>query len=138
MILVDSNVIIDVIERDERWFAWSAGQIRHATTIGPVVVSAVVAAEVAPSFETLAAFIDEMANLLIEPEQLDLDAAFEAGRAFRRYLATHKTPGPKSLIADFLIGAHALTLGANLLTRDPRFYRTYFPDLTLITPETHP
>jgi predicted nucleic acid-binding protein len=135
---VDSNVIIDVIERDENWSAWSLRELARATAVGPVQVSAVVAAEVAPRFESPAEFLEAMSDFLIEPEPLGLEAAFAAGTAFRRYLEARKAEGPKSLIADFLIGAHAQTLDASLLTRDPRFYRTYFPDLTLITPETHP
>ena len=43
-----------------------------------------------------------------------------------------------SVLADFLIGAHAVELGATLVTRDKGRFSTYFPDLTLITPETHP
>ena len=38
------------------------------------------------------------------------------------------------MLSDFFIGAHAVIEGWSLLTRDPRLYRTYFPDLALITP----
>ncbi len=62
------------------------------------------------------------------------EAAFLAGLAFRRYKAGRGEA--KMILADFLIGAHAVTLDATLLTRDRRFYVKYFPDLPLITPET--
>lgn len=42
----------------------------------------------------------------------------------------------EKLLADFLIGGQASSMGAELMTRDPRMYRSYFPELPLITPET--
>jgi predicted nucleic acid-binding protein len=35
---------------------------------------------------------------------------------------------------DFYIGAHAAVAGFDLLTRDARRYRQYFPTLRLIAP----
>jgi predicted nucleic acid-binding protein len=39
------------------------------------------------------------------------------------------------VLADFFIGGHAQVAEATILTRDPRFYRTYFPSVPLITPD---
>lgn len=40
------------------------------------------------------------------------------------------------VLPDFLIAVHAIVLDQLLLTRDPALYRRYFPELSLITPET--
>jgi predicted nucleic acid-binding protein len=37
-----------------------------------------------------------------------------------------------------LIGAHAVIRDYAILTRDAKGYRSYFPTVELITPETHP
>lgn len=74
--------------------------------------------------------------MAIEP--LNAEAAFLAGQTFKRYRDRKQPNQAKSILADFFIGGHAQNVGAIIITRDPRFYRTYFPDLTLITPETHP
>lgn len=41
-------------------------------------------------------------------------------------------------LPDFLIGAHAAIRGYALLTRHPPGFRTHFPDLAIIAPDTHP
>jgi predicted nucleic acid-binding protein len=68
--------------------------------------------------------------------EASLDAAWRGGQAYREY---RKRGGDRPpLLPDFLIGGHAQALGATLLTRDPRRFRSYFPDLNLITPEEIP
>jgi predicted nucleic acid-binding protein len=55
-----------------------------------------------------------------------------AGKVYRTYRkrgGTRRSPLP-----DFFIGAHAAVAGYHLLTRDAQRYRTYFPNLQLITP----
>ncbi|MDB5711100.1 MAG: nucleotide-binding protein [Sphingomonas bacterium] len=134
MILVDSNVLIDVLEMDAVWGGWSFRQLEDAAEIGPVAINHVVVAEVAPQFGALDVFLDRMKVMMIGIEPLTDAAAMAAGVAFRAYRA--RRSGAKSVLPDFLIGGHALTMGATVLTRDPRFYVKYFPDLPLITPET--
>jgi hypothetical protein len=75
-------------------------------------------------------------SLTIQP--LDVVSAFVAGKRFQAFRLVRTASENARVLPDFLIGAHALTLDVPLLTRDPRLYRRYFPDLSLITPETHP
>ena len=90
MILVDTNVIIDIVERDDRWFDWSAAQLAQAVFTGSAAVDLVVLAESAPRFPTLAAQLDAFATLWLTIEEMDIDSAFLAGKRFRDYRASPK------------------------------------------------
>ena len=66
---------------------------------------------------------------------LPYEAAFLAGRAFRRY---RRAGGVRSSpLPDFFIGAHAEVAGLTVLTRDVSRFRTYFPTVDLISPTEH-
>lgn len=136
MILVDSNVVIDVLGRDARWFDWSRRQIGRAALGSYLFVNPVVAAEVGWQFEGADHFRLVMNALLIGVEALDETAGIIAGRAYQRYLERRGNDAPRLPLPDFLIGGHAQQKAASILTRDPRFYKAYFPDVPLITPET--
>lgn len=58
-----------------------------------------------------------------------------AGLRFARYAARRRKAageGPRRLLADFLIGAHALVQADRLLSLDPKVYRQDFPELILM------
>lgn len=60
-----------------------------------------------------------------------------SGRAYSAYARRRTRSGgghPRRILADFLIGAHALTLGASLVTLDDTHYRSAYPTLSLVTP----
>ena len=136
MIFVDTNILIDVIAPGQVWQAWSRAQIELLGGDTTLVIDQIVLAELASGFPTLEAATDWLAALGVEIRLPPEVAAFAAGQAFRRYRQAGRDR--TSLLSDFLIGGHASQLGATLLTRDAAIYRTYFPDLSLITPETHP
>ena len=80
-------------------------------------------------------------NAFLEETGVDVDFEFqrsvwiEAGRRFARYTKRRRGPaqdGPKRLLADFIIGAHALTQADRLMTLDPKRYKQDFPELKLI------
>jgi predicted nucleic acid-binding protein len=135
--LVDSNVLIDVVgpaEMEAR--RWSLAALKLTLEEGPIVFSAIVWAELSrPSFseDTLAR---AFAWLQPRREDLPFNAAYPAGSAHSLYrLRGGRREGT---LPDFLIGAHALVGGHRLLTRDPARYRSYFPGLNIVSPETHP
>ena len=131
MILVDSNVLIDLIEPKGAWQKWSEDAISSAGE--DLAVNPVIVAEIARQFETLGDEMNFLAALGTELLPIEAEAAYRAGRAHAAYRASGG--GKEGILADFLIGGHAQALGAKLLTRDKRRFASYFPDLNLISPE---
>lgn len=140
MIFIDSNVLIDILGVDQDWQPWSRKLLRTLSADGDdLVISTVVLAEIAGNAPDLDSLLRLLSNIDVEVLQLDGTSAFVAGQVFRRYRrARREGAGQEAILADFLIGAQALETGSALLTRDAGIYHRYFPDLPLITPETHP
>lgn len=132
MILIDSNILIDVLDNETVWFNWSMGELERAAALGRVFINHIVLSEVALHQGDLVLFLDRLEAMMIEVVPLTDQGAFAAGLAFLEYRRKRETTG--SVLPDFLIGGHAQSLGASILTRDPRFYRAYFPQVPLITP----
>lgn len=137
MIAVDTNVIIDVLQDDPRWASWSGEQLAAAHDHGDVIACPVVVAELSRDFADLARLRAKLSALQLTSHPLDDRAAFLAGHRCAKALDRRGVSTPRQPLADFFIGAHASVLGCPLLTRDTRLYRRYFPELTLITPETY-
>jgi predicted nucleic acid-binding protein len=132
MILVDSSVLIDLIERTPQWYPWSAEQLFAATQTQRVGINAIVFAEIARSFESLAAQNNFLESTGIVYWHLPAAAAFQASQAHRAYRAAG---GSKvATLPDFFIGAHARVDGHTLMTRDAKRMHTYFPDVPVISP----
>ncbi len=55
MILVDSNVIIDVLTEDATWRAWSEAALIDAADRDEIAINPIVYAEIASGFATMAA-----------------------------------------------------------------------------------
>lgn len=131
--LVDSNVLIDVIEKTLDWSGWSAEALETAGSEGSIVINQVIYAEVSVRYSDTDELDRDLPLDLFQREQIPWPAAFLAGKAFvdyRRRGGRRRSPLP-----DFFIGAHAAVTGLRLLTRDPLRYRTYFPTVELIAPE---
>jgi hypothetical protein len=129
---VDTNVLLDVFGADPRFGGRSAAALRQCLAQGAVVACEAVWAETATSFETMREFTQAMRVLDVAYSALEEDAALRAAEAWRRY----RTGGSKRdrVVADFLIGAHAMTQADRLLTRDRGFYRGYFKGLAILDP----
>ncbi|MQA73565.1 MAG: PIN domain-containing protein [Solirubrobacterales bacterium] len=130
--VVDSSVLLDVFTEDPRWLDWSRASLIDATSIGALVVNAVVIAEVAPRFSRIEALRTALPSMLLV-EEIPVAAAFLAGHAHASY---RRAGGAReAILPDFLIGAHAAITDRPLLTRDPRRVAAHIPGARLICPE---
>jgi hypothetical protein len=134
--LVDTNVLVDIFNDDPEWDEWSEQRIDAARKTGGLVINPLIYAEICGGYPTQRQTDQALSTLVFRRENLPWDAAFNASRAF---LAYRQSGGSKrSPLPDFYIGAHAEVKGYALLTRDPARYRSYFPLLKIIAPDTHP
>lgn len=132
---VDSNILFDVFGADSAFGPASANALRAALAGGRLVACEVVWAEVGGSFPSATAAQAACERLNLEFSPLTLEAALEAGIAWKAY---RQRGGTRTRVAaDFLIGAHALCQADRLLTRDRGFYRDCFKRLSVIEPSVH-
>lgn len=133
MVLVDTNVLLDIATRDSTWFEWSAEQLAPLIESREAAINPVIYTELAPLYRDAR---DLDLNLVPASDfrrlPLPYACAFAAARAFQAY---RKEGGTRTApLPDFFIGAHAETEGLKLLTRDAKRYQTYFPGVELICP----
>ncbi|MGH8292326.1 MAG: type II toxin-antitoxin system VapC family toxin [Gammaproteobacteria bacterium] len=133
MMLVDTNVLVDVLANDPQWADWSVQQLRAQSQLHDLLINSVIYAELSLTFDSAEALdkaVDDMGLMLNETPR---PALFLAGKAFIRY---RREGGRKTnVLSDFFIGAHAAVLRCPILTRDVKRYRRYFPSVELIVPE---
>jgi predicted nucleic acid-binding protein len=133
-VLVDSNVLFDILTEDRRWQPWSSAALERAANDSRLVINPIIYGELCVGFDSIEEADEALLASVFEREPLPYEAAFLAAKAFATY---RRRAGAKtSPLPDFYIGAHAAVRGYRVLTRDVARYRTYFPKLILIAPET--
>jgi predicted nucleic acid-binding protein len=131
-VLVDSNVLLDLLEEDATWYEWSSTQLQKAADSCVLIINPIIYSEVSVGFHRIEELEKALPFDCFERRPIPWEAAFLAGKCFVRY---RKLGGTKrSPLPDFFIGAHAAVSRLTLLTRDSARYRTYFPMLKLIAP----
>ena len=132
MVLVDSNVLIDVMTHDAVWCDWSLAQLRANKAQDKLTINPMIYAEIAVAYTSVTELDSFLKPTGIIVSPISNQTAFLASRAFMRY---RKTKGTKTgVLPNFFIGAQAQAEGWTLLTRDATRYRRYFPTVALISP----
>jgi predicted nucleic acid-binding protein len=133
MILVDTCVLLDVVQDDPRWGDWSQEQLERALGHGGLVINPIVYAEFSVWYDDMALLEQTLTAFGAVFEELPREALFLAGKAFRQYRARRGTRA--SVLPDFFIGAHAAVREMPILTRDTTRFRTYFSSVALLAPQ---
>jgi predicted nucleic acid-binding protein len=134
---IDTNVIVGLWNAEPVTNARARIALDAALELGSLVIAAPVYSELLAAPGRDEAFLDAF----FQRTGIRIDWQFEAalwrvaGKAFQQYATRRKKQkdaGPRRILADFLIGSHALTRGFRLLTFDDGFYGPAFPSLRLI------
>ena len=131
--LVDTNVLVDVLQSDPDWADWSIAQLQAQSKVHLLAINPIIYAELSLTFSTVEALDQVLDGMELRLLEIPKPALFLAGKAFVQY---RRRGGAKTnVLGDFFIGAHAAVSGLPLLTRDTGRYRTYFPSVKLLAPE---
>lgn len=131
--LVDTNVLVDVLQNDPQWADWSMAQLQAQSKVHRLSINPIIYAELSLTFSTVEALDAVISRMEMDLLDIPKPALFLAGKAFVQY---RRGGGARTnVLADFFIGAHAAVSGLPVLTRDTRRYQTYFPSIKLVTPK---
>jgi predicted nucleic acid-binding protein len=133
MVLIDTNVMLDILEDDPAWARWSQDQLDAAAVTDSLAINPIIYSELSIAFARIEELDTVIEEASLNIEAIPKEALFLAGKVF---LAYRKSQGTKyNVLPDFFIGAHAAVMQWPILTRDVGRYRTYFPTVQLITPK---
>ena len=132
MVLVDTNILLDIANHDPAWLNWSLQHLRQARIQDTLCLNIIIYTELIPAYHSSSDLDAALAGSGILRVELPYVCAAATARAFAEY---RKRGGSRTApLPDFFIGTHAEAAGMTLLTRDPHRYRTYFPSVKLICP----
>ena len=133
--VVDTCVVIDLVERDGEFGAVSAAALA-SKIVDSLVIAPITYVELGPVFDG----DRERQDAFLKESWIDFDfagnkeAVVAAHRAwYEHVLRKRKGEATKRPIADVMIGAYALQKGG-LITRNEDDFRSLYPDLTIYNP----
>lgn len=131
--LVDTNVLISILNARDPHHQWSSEQLTIRKTVGPALICDIVYSEFSVGMADQAAVDTAIQALALDRFGRSSDAAlFRAGQAYKKYRMQSGTKA--NVLPDFLIGAVAEIAGVPLLTANASDYIGYFPAIQLICP----
>ena len=89
-VLVDTNVLIDVLENDPTWADWSIEQLRAQSKLRPLAINAIIYAELSLAFSRIEDLDDAVSQLGLAVLEIHRPALFVASRAFMQVLDARK------------------------------------------------
>ena len=101
MLLVDTNVLVDVLQNDPQWADWSIAQLRAQSKLHALAINPVIYAEMSLSFSTLEALDDVVLTMALELREVPRPALFLAARAYALYRRRGGSKG--QVLPDFFI-----------------------------------
>lgn len=152
---VDTNILLDILIPDEPFSLSSKDLLDRHVSMGQLIICEVVYAELVSTFR----LENELNNFLVETGirltysnekslhiagtrwaeyarkgNKDLVSCPACGKTFGVLCLQCKMPFAKRLhvLADFLIGTHALTQAECIISRDLGVYKTYFKGLNVV------
>ena len=133
-VLIDSCILLDLFTDDPVWADWSEDILNKYSQTNTLYINSIIYTEVSIGFNRIEEVEQAISGLPVKVIEIPREALFLAGKTFLKY---KKNKGNKNApLPDFFIGSHALVSEFNLITRDSAKYKTYFPFLNLIHPET--
>ena len=134
---IDTNILVALWDQDDALHKTALVALEAALNAGRLVISGVVYAELLAAPGRTEEFLDRFCEeTQIEVEwELGKRICRTAGAAFQGHAARRRKQGrvqPRRIVADFLIGAHALVNSYRLLTLDAGMYKASFPNLAIL------
>ncbi len=157
MTAIDTNVLLDILIPGAPDAQRSTGLFEACQAEGAVIISEVVFTELSSRFPGPGAFDNFLSEARVQLVRSDPSAFQRAGAAWVRYARNRRKsdvlchacgskqmarcakcsaaiPVRQHIIADFMIGGHAIVHADRLLTRDRGYYSAYFEKLRLVGP----
>jgi predicted nucleic acid-binding protein len=135
---LDTNVLVALWQSEKSLNLAAQRALDLARVRGDITISAPVYAELLAFPGRTTGFLDDFFRETL----IHIDWEFaaqdwrDAGKAFQSYASrrrkSEKGSGPRRILADFLIGAHASRRGHGLLTLDGGIYHSAFPALKIL------
>ncbi len=131
MLLVDTNIILDVLTDDPNWAEWSITALEKNESKG-LAINPAVYAELSFGFDSREELDSVIRQFGLTYVKTSRDGLFKAAQAFKNYKL--EGGGRNFVLPDFFLGGHAEAASCSILTRDVKMYNSFFSSVPLICP----